>query len=290
MKNKRLHTPIYVFDDCVDYLQVWYDYSKRFGLTQQAFIKKAGIGAQAFLSDVLSRRKKIGERHIKGMIRALELPRAEADYFSLLVQKARVKNPRERETIFRKLAQLREKNLSTILDNKFLEYFASWKYPVIREYIVNKGLVTSPKEIVSGLINLKLNSREVKQALKKLLKWELIVYDTNTGGYRPQREKQMLSYEAIPHAVVNDVKRTMIEASIHAMETMDKDTRHVSMAIRGISEGKYQELCRKIDALRKEFLALDVSPQDADRIVAMNVQVFPVMTIGQKGNRQGGNQ
>ncbi len=288
MPERNLRTPIFVFDDCVDYLQEWYSYARKFGLTQQVFIKKAGIGAKAFLSDVLSRRKKIGERHIKGFIHALELKGESAEYFSLLVQKETIKNPRERETVFRKLAALREKNLTSILDNKILEYFTSWKYPVIREYIVNKGLVTSAKEIVAGLVNLKLNSREVEQSLKKLLKWDMIEYDTDAGGYRPKKTNEIISYDKMPHAVVNDVKRTLIEASVHAMETMEKDKRHISLAIRGINEKKYRELCNKIDTLRKEFLELEVAPDDADRIVSMNVQVFPVMTISQKNNREGG--
>lgn len=287
MKPKRQPTPLFVFDDCVDYLQEWYTYAKKFGLTQKEFVKKAGIGAQAFLSDVLARRKKIGERHIAGIIRALELTGDEAAFFSLLVQKDTIKKPREREKVFRKLAELREKNLSAILDKRILEYFASWKYPVIREYIVNKGLVISPREIVAGLINLHLNSRDVEQTLKKLLKWDMIVLDKKTGGYRPQHRKDIISYDLMPHAVVNDVKRTMIETSIHAMETMEKDKRHVSMAIRGLNEKKFKDFCRKIDALRKEFLELDIKPDDTDRIVSMNIQMFPVMNIEQERNKDG---
>ncbi len=290
MKPKRLPTPLSIFDDCVDYLQEWYSYSKKFGLTQKEFVKKAGIGAQAFLSDVLARRKKIGERHIAGIVRALGLTGDEAAFFSLLVQKEITKKPRERETVFRKLAELRERNLSTILDKRILEYFASWKYPVIREYIVNKGLVISPKEIVAGLINLQLNSRDVEQALKKLLKWDMIVLDAKAGGYRPQHRKNVISYDLMPHAVVNDVKRTMIETSIHAMETMEKEKRHVSMAIRGINEKKYKDFCRKIDALRKEFLELNVKPNDTDRIVSMNIQMFPVMNIEQDVKKDGGGK
>lgn len=287
MREKRLHTPIFVFDDCVDFLQEWYSYAKKFGLTQKEFIKKAGIGAQSFLSDVLARRKKIGKKHIDGFVKALELTGEEAEYFSLLVQKEITREPREREILFRKLAELREKNLSSILDNRILEYFASWKYPIIREYIVNKGIVRSPKEIVNGLINLKLNSRDVEQALKKLQKWNMIVYDEREGGYRPKNIREIITYDLMPHAVVNDVKRTMIETSIHAMETMEKKKRHVSMAIRGISEEKYQEFCKRIDALRNEFLELEINPDDADRIVTMNVQMFPVMRVKPASSRKG---
>ncbi len=286
MFSKRLHIPIFIFDDCVDYLQEWYSYAKRFGYTQKQFIADAGIGAQSFLSDILARRKKIGERHIKGIVKALGINADESEYFSLLVQKEIIRKPREKESIFRNLAVLREKNLAAFLDKQNLEYFTSWRYPVIREYVVQKGKVCSPKEIVNDLITLKLTSREVEQALKKLQKWNIITYDTATGAYIPQKSNEIISYDTMPHAVVNDVKRTMIETSIHAMETMEKDKRHVSMAIRGISEEKYQELCRKIDTLRKEFLKLEVNPKDADRIVSMNVQVFPVMTIEQKNRKE----
>jgi hypothetical protein len=71
----------------------------------------------------------------------------------------------------------------------------------------------------------------------------------------------------------------MIEASVHAMETLDKDDRHVSMAIRGVSEDLYRELCENIDRLRQEFLAAE-SRGKADRVVSFNAQVFPVMRLG----------
>jgi uncharacterized protein (TIGR02147 family) len=87
MKPKRFGTPIFIFEDYVDFLSAWYTYARRFGFTQKLFMEKAGINAKAFFSDVLSQRKKIGEKHIKGFIDALELSADEADYFSLLVYK-----------------------------------------------------------------------------------------------------------------------------------------------------------------------------------------------------------
>ena len=56
-KAGRLSTPVFVFDDYVDFLQAWYGYAKRFGVTQKSFVEKAGVGTQAYFSDVLARRK-----------------------------------------------------------------------------------------------------------------------------------------------------------------------------------------------------------------------------------------
>jgi uncharacterized protein (TIGR02147 family) len=71
------------------------------------------------------------------------------------------------------------------------------------------------------------------------------------------------------------------------MEEMPKDERHVSMTIKGISKASYNDLCAKIDALRKEFLDRDDQKEFADRIVSLNIQLFPVMKIDRSGGERG---
>ena len=286
MKKNRLNTPVFVYEDHVDFLRDWYSYAKRFGFTQREFLDRAGIKSAAFLSDVIARRKKIGRSHIAGFIKALELRGDEKEYFRLLVRKELCKTPADKKPVFEGLALLRKENLSTMLENRTMEYFASWRYPVIREFIVCKGAIASPKEITRALINLKLSTHEAEQALAKLVKWGMIVHDEASGVYRPA-EQNAISYQDMPHPVVNDVKRTLIEAAIHAMEEMPKDRRHVSMALKGVSKKTYDDLCAKIDALRRELLDHEELKGAVDRIVSLNIQLFPVMNIGTPGWKNG---
>jgi uncharacterized protein (TIGR02147 family) len=283
MKKNCLSTPIFIFDDHVDYLQEWYHYARKFGLTQCEFLEKAGIKAKAFLSDILGRRKKIGKRHIAGFIEALELKGDAREYFTLLVRKELSKRPEDRRAIIPELAAIRKRNLSTVLENRTLEYFASWRYPVIREFILWKGEATTPAEIADSLVNLRLSAHEVEQALDKLTKWGLISFDRETGAVGPA-DTGTVTYSAMPHPVVNDVKRTLIEASINAMEDLPRDRRHISMAIKGTSEKSYQDLCRKIDALRDSFLSQQEDKDSVDRIISLNIQAFPVMDIDRRAN------
>ena len=278
MKPKRFGTTLFVYDDYVYFLTEWYSYARRFGFTQKKFMEKARNNAKAFFSDVLSQRKKIGEKHIPGFIDALELSKDEAEYFTLLVHKKITSDPLERDSICRKLASLRAKKTSAILaGGGTLEYFSSWKYPVIREYIKAKGFVRSPKEISKSLVHLKLGLTETKRALQKLHKWNMIAYDEKNGGYRPNTDC-LITYTEMPHAVVNDVKRSFIESSIQAMENLGKDERNISMAIRGMNKQTYDRFCVRIDALRKEFLESGEG-EKSDHVYSLTVQLFPVMKI-----------
>jgi uncharacterized protein (TIGR02147 family) len=282
MKKNCINTPIFIFDDHIDYLQEWYRYTKRFGLTQGEFLEKAGIKAKAFMSDILARRKKIGRRHTAGFVKALDLEGDAREYFMLLVRKELSRRPEDRRAIIRELAAIRKRNLSTVLENRTLEYFASWKYPVIREFILWKGGATTPAEISDSLVNLRLSTREVEQALDKLAKWGLISVDGETGTVGPA-DAGTVSYSTMPHPVVNDVKRTLIEASVNAMEDLPRERRHISMAIKGTSEQSYRNLCGKIDALRNEFLGQEEDKESVDRIISLNVQAFPLMNIERAG-------
>ncbi len=282
MKTKRFGTPIFVFDDYVDYLKAWYSYARRFGFTQKTFMEKARINAKAFFSDVLSQRKKIGEKHIQGFIDALELSPDEAEYFSLLVYKKNANSPDEVTATGKKLALLRTKKTSVILTGGgTLEYFSSWKYPVIREYIKAKGFVRSPNEISKSLLHLKMGLPETRQALLKLQKWNMIEYDDINKGYIPVNDC-VITYSEMPHAVVNDVKRTFIETSMHSMENLGKDTRNISMAIRGMDRETYNKFCQKIDEIRKEFLESGDCNEKCDHVYTLLVQLFPIMKIDQE--------
>ena len=290
MKPKRFDTPIFIFEDYVDFLKAWYSYARRFGFTQKDFMEKARINAKAFFSDVLSQRKKLGEIHIQGFVNALELAGDEADYFALLVRKKNARGAEEIHAIGAKLASLRAKKTSAILSGGgALEYFSSWKYPVIREFVKAKGLVRSPKEICASLMHLKLGLTEIKHALHKLQKWNMIAYDENNGGYRPSSDC-CVTYSEMPHAVVNDVKRSLIESSIHSMENLEKNARHISMAIRGMNRETYEKFCMKIDSLRKEFLDSDEGAGKSDHVYSLLVQLFPVMKIDHDTHDEMGRQ
>lgn len=284
MKPKRFGTPIFVFDDYVDYLKAWYSYARRFGFTQKMFLEKAHINAKAFFSDILAQRKKIGEKHIQGFIDALDLSPDEAEYFSLLVHKKNEHSPYAISVIGKKLSTLRAKKTPVILSGGgTLEYFSSWKYPVIREYIKTRGFVRSPDEISKSLLHLKIGLTETRQALLKLQKWNMIEYDEKKQGYQPVHDC-LISYSEMPHAVVNDVKRTFIESSINSMENLDKDTRNISLSIKGMNRETYSRFCTKIDAIRKEFIEPDNSNDQCDYIYTLLVQLFPVMKIDQNSD------
>jgi uncharacterized protein (TIGR02147 family) len=284
MKPKRFGTPIYVFDDYVDYLKAWYSYARRFGFTQKTFMEKAHINAKAFFSDVLAQRKKIGEKHVQGFIEALELCSDEAEYFALLVHKRNANTSDEINAVGKKLALLRTKKTPAILSGGgTMEYFSSWKYPVIREYIKARGFVRSPNEISKSLLHLKISLTETRQVLLKLQKWNMIEYDETNQGYRPVNDC-LISYSEMPHAVVNDVKRTFIESSINSMENLDRDTRNISLSVKGLSRDAYNSFCERIDEIRKEFLESFNNNEPCDYVYTLLVQLFPVMKIDRDSN------
>jgi uncharacterized protein (TIGR02147 family) len=286
-RSKRLSTPIFVFDDYVDFLRAWYGYAKRFRMTQRAFVERAGVGSQAYFSDILARRKKCAIQHIDGFVRALELTARESDYFRQLVLKEHAKKGEDKERVLKKLARLREKNISTLITDANAEYFSSWKYPVVREFIASAGYIASLREIKHAFLHFTMPLAEVRRTVDKLIQWKLVEQDARTGGYRPVEGLSTITYSGMPHAVVNDVKRLFIESSVHAMETLPQDERHITMAIRGMSREQFNNFCTRIDELRNEFNETEDESQYHDHVYGLNIQLFPLMSVNPDDN--GGN-
>ncbi len=278
-KVRRLSTPIFVFDDYVDYLKAWYGYAKRFRLTQRAFVERAGVGTQAYFSDILARRKKLAVSHIKGFTKALELTGKDSEYFHQLVLKEHARKGEEKEKVLKNLALLRERNISTLVSDVNAEYFSSWKYPVVREYIGSMGYVASLRDIKRAFLHFTMPLAEVRRTVEKLIKWKLVARDEKRGGYRPAEGLSIISYSGMPHALVNDVKRMFIESSVHAMETLPKEERHITMAIRGMSQETFTAFCRKIDEFRTEFQKYENGSGKTDHVYGLNIQLFPLMSV-----------
>lgn len=276
---KRLATPIFVFDDYIDYLAAWYGYAKRFRLTQKLFMEMTGAGPQAYFSDILARRKKLALRHVPGFTAALRLSGDAAEFFSLLVQKEHAGLGAEKEQVLKQLSVLREKHLSVLITDANVEYFSSWKYPVVREYVVSKGFVKSLREIKRSFLHFSMSLDDVRKTVNKLIQWKMVAVDREREGFIPGPGNGTISYHGMPHSVVNDVKRLFIESSVHAMETLPKDKRHITMALRGMSRSRYELFCKKIDGLRREFLTDEEQCGDAEYVYGLNVQLFPLMSI-----------
>jgi uncharacterized protein (TIGR02147 family) len=258
-------------------------------MTQRTFIERAGVGSQAYFSDILARRKKLALQHINGFINALELSGSAGEYFTLLVQKEHAKIGEDKERVLKKLARLREKNIASLVTDANAEYFSSWKYPVIREYIVSRGYVESLRTIKRAFLHFAMPLAEVRRTVEKLIQWNLVEKDDKRGGFIPVEGVSTISYSGMPHAVVNDVKRLFIESSVHAMETLPRDERHITMAVRGMSRTQFERFCRRIDALRTEFLESEEVNEENDYVYGLNVQLFPLMSIDTEKINQNNN-
>lgn len=276
--RKRLSTPIFVFDDYIDYLAAWYGYAKRFRLTQKSFMEMTGAGPQAYFSDILARRKKLALRHVPGFTAALALSGDTAEFFSLLVQKEHAGLGAEKEQVLKQLSLLREKHLSVLITDANVEYFSSWKYPVVREYVVSMGFVKSLREIKRSFLHFSMSLDDIRKTVNKLIQWKMVVVDREREGFIPGPGNGTISYDGMPHAVVNDVKRLFIESSVHAMETLPKDKRHITMAMRGMSRSRYEQFCGKIDELRREFLTGEEQCGDVEYVYGLNIQLYPLMS------------
>lgn len=279
-RRNRLSTPVFIFDDYVDYLKAWYGYAKRFKVTQRTFIEQAGVGTQAYFSDILARRKKLSLKHVAGFATALEMSSDEEDFFNLLVLKEHADKGHEKEKVLKRLAKLREKFLPALITDTNAEYFSSWKYPVVREYIVSRGYVASLREIKKAFLHFTMSLGEVRATVNKLVLWKMVKYTGEEGGIVSCDDTATVSYNGMPHTVVKDVKRLFIESSVHAMETLPREKRHITMAVKGMSRKKYELFCKKIDELRKQFLTEEDPGEGPEFVYGLNVQLFPLMTTG----------
>jgi uncharacterized protein (TIGR02147 family) len=89
---------------------------------------------------------------------------------------------------------------------------------------------------------------------------------------------------------VRSFTRTMLDRSKEALDTIDKQDRHISGITMGISPETYDILTAEIDAFKNRVKIIVNNDTKTSRIYQMNLSLFPVSEDVRLNDTEKGNQ
>lgn len=239
----------------------------------RAFARRAGLRSPNHLKRVIDGERNLSEEAAIRYAEVIGLQDDAAGYFSELVRFNQAKASRERSAAYRRLTQYRGYRTAHRLDSQHDRYHSEWYIPAVREMVGMPGFRAEPKWIASRLVP-RISEKQAADALSVLSELGMIRQLPNGEVERSERVVSTGSIARGMHIV--HYHRVMMEKAMESIDLVSYHERDLSAVTVCLPASAIAELKERIQAFRKEILALEAAHASGDRIVHVGVQLFPL--------------
>jgi uncharacterized protein (TIGR02147 family) len=247
----------------------WYSYG--------VLAQKAGFKARDFLLRVMRGERSLGAESAQKLAEALDLRKHEAEYFLRLVDYNQAKTDAEHEIAWNRLqhALRRSRNPSAprLLTDLHREVLSRWHHLAIRSLLEMRPDTGDWAELGRRL-RPSQTAAIVKRSVKLL---------TDAGLVAKGRDGLWRATEtslATPAEVANPALRRFYRDCLHlaerSLEDVSAEERNITGVTLGISERTYKVVVERLASLRQEVALLAESDTEADRVVQLQLSLFPL--------------
>jgi len=254
----------------------------RYGFSYRAFSREAGISSHNFLPRILKRERNLSAEFIPLLSRYFKLSAKEEKYFQILVSFNNEHKPSKKEQYLKQLLTFRFVSDEYKIEDKKLQFFNKWYYPVIRELVVICDFQEDYNMLARNCVP-RISASQAKSAVKFLVKNGFIKKGKD-GRYRVTN--QIISTEPeVDSAIIPKYHKTTIQQCVDAVETIRKEDRSFSSSTMLVSQEVYEEMKKEIYQFRKRLLAMAKDCKNPEVVCFTGFQLLPrSKVIPDKGN------
>lgn len=248
---------------------------ERFSLRR--FAKEIGFSNHTLLRYVLEGQRNLSKRTLTKIALALGMQGPRAEFFENLVFFNQAGTLQEKDHFYRKLlASDKSRGLKKMEARQF-EVLKTWYHIAIRELLNLGSFRPSPEWIAKALLP-PIEPREAKESLKTLLESGLVRRTAN--GYRAAHDAITTDDETMA-VFVRNYHLEMLELAKRSIDAVPPEERDISSVCMTIREADFPKLKKQIQLMRKELRVFAAEGKQAERLVQVNIQLFP-LSQGQK--------
>ncbi len=285
-----LMKPIFEYIDYRKFLADYYHTKKensRF-FSYRYFSQKTGLNSPSFLKAVIDGKRNLTRQMAERFCKALNLSLKETMYFCNLVLFNQAKTSSEKQEHYMVLRSMVGLVKESVLNADQYDYFANWYTSVIRELICLYDF-KQDYQLLADMVKPAISQSEAKSAVNLLLKLKLV--ETGSNGIYQQTAKAIVADSSIQSIGTRSFMRAMIEHSKSALDTFDRNERHISGITMGISPEAYDVLAAEIEAFKDRIKVIVNNDSGSNRIYQMNIALFPTSDqIPSQTNQNRGKQ
>jgi uncharacterized protein (TIGR02147 family) len=228
----------------------------------RGFARNIGI-QPSLLSEVLGGRRKLSVESANLVAQELGLTGQEQDYFELLVELDRAKNPARRESTLRKIQQINpnKKNIHDLSVDHFV-VISEWYHFAILRLTEVEGFQWSIKNVARAL---GIHEVEVSLALERLERLQLI--ETVKGKKPVKTGDNYLVHSSVPNEAIRKYHQQMLQKTTEALSSQGPKERFSGTEDLLLAEDQMKEASEIFEECFTKILALSKKPSQKQKQV-----------------------
>ena len=242
----------------------------RFSLRSLA--QAARFPSHGLLQYLMDGKRNLSKKTLVKLSLALGLDKERTQYFENLVFFNQAKTLEEKGFFYDKLVRSAGKSTFKKVDSSQLQAFRRWYTIAIREMLNLEGFRGNAAWI-SGRLLPPVQTYESEEALTLLLQTGLIKKTAN--GFKAA-DPDITTEDEVKSFLVKSYHAQMIRLASWAQDEVAVKERDISSVTFAIKESELPGLKKQLQLMRKELRSFAAEPGTADRIVQVNMQMFPL--------------
>lgn len=268
---------IYVYSDYREYLKDSIAFRKaedpRF--SHRYLCGKMGLKTPNFILLVIQGKRNLSLGSVAKLDRILKHGVEESRFFQNLVQFCQSKDDSMKLGYLRELEQIRQACSQKPLHSAAYEYFAEWYHPVVRELACVPALQGDPHRVAKLLIP-KVGVARVKHSLALLERHGFLQKAKN--GFE-KVDVDIRTPPVVHSAIAHGFHIHMTELAVAALEQFPASERNFSSITMEVDAESYQSIVEECVAFRRRILSLTRAKKGIQKVIQMNIQIFPLTGV-----------
>ncbi|MEQ1569790.1 MAG: TIGR02147 family protein [Myxococcota bacterium] len=266
---------IYAYLDFRAYLRDWFSAKQAMDphFSKRRFARLAGRSSPGLLADVMDGERQLTQPMVEVFTQALQLNRAEGEFFHALVQLDQAEDPRERNHAWERISHSRGFQETRSLDGASFRYLSCWWFPVVRELAHRPDFEPDPAWVARHVRPV-ITESQARRALEALLDLGMLVRSGDTlepaaGVVQTPHEVQGLA--------VHNYHKAMLDRASEAVDAFKPHERHIVAATVSVPIDLIPRLKQEINALQDRLLAIcDRFEGQAEQVLQIELLLFPL--------------
>ena len=256
------------------YLRDYYEFKKKTvpAFSLRFFAEKAGLSSHAHLKLTIDGKRNITKNTVIKLIHGLGLENQRAAYFESLVFFNQAQPDADKQVYYAQLLKASPRSKLHKMDKAQFRIFREWHHSAILEMVALKDFRPIP-DWISKRLRGAVTPAQVTESLKLLVELGLLVKTAN--GYR-QRDPLITTDDEVQDLMVKMYHLQMLKLSANMISDLPAAERDISALTFSIRREDFPNLKKHLQLMRKELLDFSAKAGEAEDVVQVNIQLYPL--------------
>lgn len=229
---------------------------------------------RSYFSDII-KGKKLTSTFIERFIGILDLDKAQALFFTALVNYNQADYPDEKEYHLGQLIQLHHSPVRKLVLQEYL-YYMNWHNSVIRALLNMKDFKAGDEARIASLVQPPVSVKQVKESIQLLTEMKLIA--CSPEGYWKPDHASLSSGGYAQNDLVRNYQRKCLEVAEASLVNTPSGPHNISTNILSFSSKSYDRIEKSLQKCKDEIRSIVQNDSEpSDRLYQMTMTLLPLV-------------